>query len=271
LTSPDGSLSGKVVAITRPKHQSKEMIELVEKLGGIPYEVPLIEIMPSDNDELIKFIKEIIEERFDLLIFLSTNSVRCLFQEAKINGLNDKLIESINKNQVLSIGTRTLDELRCHDIPEAKVASIQTTNGILESLGDDLAGLRIGIPRSSQADNILGDALRGRGAQVREVTAYISQVPSEKAQIIRFLNDLGAGKVQAVTFTSASTARNLFAVAMERSIVEELRVLFTRVKVAAIGPKTKKALEALGVNVDVVPESYSLKGLMKALVKILEK
>jgi uroporphyrinogen III methyltransferase/synthase len=258
-----------VVAITRAKHQSKEMLELVEKLGGTPYEVPLIEIIPSPDDELVKFIDEVIEERFDLLIFLSTNSVRCLFQEAQRNEVNDNLIEGINKNQVLAIGARTLDELRLHGVTEAKAASIQITNGILRSLGDDLAGLWIGIPRSSQADNKLGDALRSRGAHVREVTAYISQIPSEKAQIVRFLNDLGAGKVHAVTFTSASTARNLFTVAMEHSMANELRAILTSVKIAAIGPKTKNALESLGVNVDVVPESYSLKALMKALVKML--
>ncbi|MBT7915224.1 uroporphyrinogen-III synthase, partial [Candidatus Bathyarchaeota archaeon] len=150
------------------------------------------------------------------------------------------------------------------------VARIQSTDGVLEAIGGELKGLHIGIPRSSMANSELGDALKVRGAQVTEVTAYISRPPADRSRAIELIRDLEAGKVDAVTFTSASTATNLAEIAEQENLLGQLKEGLGRTIVAAIGPRAKGAIEALGFKVNIVPEKHSIRDLVEALVSNLE-
>ncbi len=270
MTSEDTcSLRGKVVAITRPEGQANETAELVERLGGTPYVVPMIEISFQRNrQKILDFIHGITRGDFDLLIFLSLNGVRSLFSTAQEVGLASNLSEEMTRVQVIAIGTRTLQELRSQGVEKAVVSNRQGSEGLLEILDEfRLDGLRVGIPRSSRADEALKEELEARGAFVREVIAYESTIPSDKSRVTRFLVDLSRGDIDAVTFTSASIARNLFTIAQEDGSAQTLRESLGNTRVAAIGPMTRKALESLGVEVDAIPERHSIEAMLVALAE----
>jgi uroporphyrinogen-III synthase len=270
LSNSAGPLTGKTVAITRPSHQCKEMVEIVETMGGNAYVAPMIEITAPEGGELAEFIQQTASGCFDKLVFLSVNSVRCLFEEAQREGKLDQLLKVINASGVLVIGTRTQKELVDYGVTDNVVARIQSTDGVLEAIGGELQGLHIGIPRSSMSNSELGDALRERGAQVTEVTAYISRPPADRSRAIELIKDLNAGKVDAVTFTSASTAKNLAKIAEEENMLGHLHEGLNKTVVAAIGPRAKGAIEELGFTVNVVPEKHSIIDLVEALVSNLE-
>ncbi|MBT7188523.1 uroporphyrinogen-III synthase [Candidatus Bathyarchaeota archaeon] len=270
MSSSAGPLAGKTVAITRPMHQCKEMVEIVETMGGTAYVAPMIEITAPKGEELAEFIRKTASGCFDKLVFLSVNSIRCIFEEAQREGKLDLLLKGINASGVLVIGTRTQRELVGHGVTDNVVARIQSTDGVLEAIGGELKGLHIGIPRSSMANSELGDALKVRGAQVTEVTAYISRPPADRSRAIELIRDLEAGKVDAVTFTSASTATNLAEIAEQENLLGQLKEGLGRTIVAAIGPRAKGAIEALGFKVNIVPEKHSIRDLVEALVSNLE-
>ena len=242
------------------------MVEIVETMGGTPYVAPMIEITAPENGELDEFIDKTISRSFDQLVFLSVNSVRCLFELAQRTEKLEHLLEGINASKVLVIGTRTQKELIDRGVKNGVVARIQSTDGVLDALGGELKGLYIGLPRSSMANSELGDSLRARGAQITEVTAYISRPPADRSRVIQLIEDLAAGKVDAVTFTSASTARNLAEIAEEEKMLGPLNEGLGRTVVAAIGPRAKGAIEELGFKVDIVPENHSIRDLVEALV-----
>lgn len=266
MTDLSDSLSGKVVAILRPSHQSKETAELIQNQGGIPYVVPMVEITaPLDKNEINAFIDSINEGKINTLIFLSANSVRILFMEAQtLNQLNI-LKENINKMKVVAIGAKTQKVLKDQGIVDVSIPEQHDTNGVIESLGEDLTQSIIGIPRSSRADRELEKALTQKGAQVHQVTAYISKAPEDTSRAKRFLDDLGVGKIDAVTFTSASTAKNLYSLTEELGRINELRKSLTNVLVTAIGPRTEGTLLGLGFKVDVIPEVHSIEAMLNAL------
>lgn len=270
MSSSAGPLAGKTVAITRPRHQCKEMVEIVETMGGTAYVAPMIEITAPEGGELAEFIEKTASGCFDKLVFLSVNSVRCIFEEAQREGKLDGLLKGINASGVLVIGTRTQRELVSHGVIDNVVARIQSTDGVLEAIGGELKGLHIGVPRSSIANSELGDALKARGARVTEVTAYISRPPADRSRALELIRDLEAGKVDAVTFTSASTAKNLAEIAEHEDMLRQLKEGLGRTVVAAIGPRAKGAIEALGFKVDIVPEKHSIRDLVESLVSILE-
>jgi len=266
LSSSAGPLAGKTVAITRPEHQCGEMVEIVETMGGTTSVAPMIEIKAPERGALDEFIGKTASGSYDQLVFLSVNSVRCLFEEAQRTEMLQQFIEGINGSGVLVIGTRTQRELIDRGVKNGVVARIQSTDGVLDALGGELKGLHIGIPRSSMANSELGDSLKSRGAKVTEVTAYISRPPADRSRAVQLIEDLAAGKVDAVTFTSASTARNLAKIAEEEKLLRQLEEGMSRTVVAAIGPRAKGAIEELGFKVDIVPENHSVRDLVEALV-----
>ena len=270
MSNSTGPLAGKTVAITRPEHQCGEMVEIVETMGGTAYVAPMIEITAPKGGELNEFIEKTASGSYDQLVFLSVNSIRYLFEEAQRTEMLEQLLEGINGSGVLVIGTRTQKELVDHGVKNAVVARIQSTDGVLDALGGELKGLRVGIPRSNMANSELGDALKARGAQVDEVTAYISRPPADRTRAVQLIEDLAVGKVDAVTFTSASTAINLAKIAEEENMLRQLDEGLGRTVVAAIGPRAKGAIEKLGFKVNIVPENHSIRDLVEALVSNLK-
>ena len=258
------------MAVTRPEHQCREMVEIVENMGGTSYVAPMIEITAPEGGELGEFIDKTASGSFDQLVFLSINSVRYLFEEAQRTEKLEHLLEGINASMVLVIGTRTQKELVDRGVKNGVVARIQSTDGVLDALGGELKGLHIGLPRSSMANSELGDSLKARGAQVTEVTAYMSRPPADRFRAVQLIEDLAAGKVDAVTFTSASTAKNLTEIAEKEKMLRQLHEGLGRTIVAAIGPRAKVAIEELGFKVDIVPENHSIRDMVEALVSNLK-
>jgi uroporphyrinogen-III synthase len=268
---PAPLLQGRVVAITRPIVQNKETAKLVENLGGIPLLAPTVEIRPpEDRKKVEEFIRGVARGDQALLVFLSVNSVRSLFQVAEDAGLADDIVNRMEDITVVAIGSKTLEALRVLGVEATIVPDDQSSQGVVNSLIEiGLEGLRIGIPRSSRADETLRRALEARGAVVREVTAYESVLPRDLSPAIGLIRALGRGEVDAVTFTSASTGRNLFEIADAHASSAELEEGLCGAIVAAIGPATSEALKELGVRVDVVPCEPSTEALIGALVEKL--
>lgn len=272
-TDPAPILRGRVVAITRPEGQSRGMAELVESLGGVPRLAPTVEIRPpEDTGRVEEFIREAARGELDLILFLSVNSVGSLFKVANDAELTDDLSKAIGNVTVVAIGNKTQDALIRHGVEVKIIPDDQSSRGVLNSLSEiDLKGLRIGMPRSNKANETLKRALKAKGATVREVTVYESGLPGDVAPALSLIESLGRGEVDAVTFTSASTGRNLFEIADAHSLDAELREGLRGTVVAAIGPATSGALREFGVRVDVVPSEHSTEALIGALVKKLNR
>ena len=270
-TDPAPPLRGRIVAITRPEGQSRGIAELVECLGGVPFLAPTVEIRPpEDTGRVEEFIREAARGELDLIIFLSVNSVGNLFKVADDVKLKNNLLNAFEDVTVVAIGNRTLDALRSHGVVVKIIPEDQSSQGVLGRLSKiDLKGLRIGMPRSSKADGTLKRALEERGAKVREVTAYESGLPGDVTLALSLIKSLGKGEVDAVTFTSASTGRNLFEIAAAHSSDAELREGLRGVVVAAIGPATSEALREFRVRVDVVPGEHSTEAMIGALLEKL--
>lgn len=266
-------LEGRVVAVTRPEGRNEKLIEMIKSLGGIPYVVPLIEVNPTQEEEdVLSFLNEIIRGGLDLIVLLSVNSVRSLFNAASKYGLKDALIEGAKIIRFVAIGASTARELRNLGVSNILTAERQSTEGVLETLGElELKGLRVGMPRSSKADDELKAILSSMGALVWEFAAYTTGLPGDKARISRFIKDLIEGSIDAVTFTSRSIVEGLFAVSEEEGVTAQLRDALRSVKVASIGPKTKEALENWEVQVNVMPEAYSVEAMMDALASEFRK
>jgi uroporphyrinogen-III synthase/DNA-binding Lrp family transcriptional regulator len=265
LKSESLPLKGKVVAVTRTPQQSREIIDLIKKYGGTPFLAPTLEIASSYEEEVKDFIYEIVANKFDYLIFLSSNSINSLIDEAEKEGILTSMLCSIKNIKVLCIGEKTKSTLQKHGVCNIDSAEKHNIEGIIDALPETLRGVRIGLPRSSLADETLSQLLQSRGAKVHEVRAYNTILPRDVSPVIALINKLDSGGVDAITFTSSSTALNLVAIAEEKGLETKLRRSMKKAIIVAMGPKTQSTIESLGFKVDVVPSDYSLKPMIDAL------
>jgi uroporphyrinogen III methyltransferase/synthase len=108
---------------------------------------------------------------------------------------------------------------------------------------------------------VLVTALRALGGDVVEVAAYATR--RAEGNSARLAEVLSAGDVDAVTFTSSSTARNFAEMFSEA----ERRAWRGRVAVASIGPITAATAAEYGMATDIMPAEYTIPALARAIVE----
>jgi uroporphyrinogen-III synthase len=130
----------------------------------------------------------------------------------------------------------------------------------------EMKGQRVVLVRSSAADERLAGSLTSRGATVETITIYQSLVPTNRESVMDFLARLEKGQFQAVLFTSAASASNLFRMAERKIPASQLIDLMRSPLVGAIGPATAERLRELGVDPSV-PGRYLIEDAIGELVK----
>jgi len=138
--------------------------------------------------------------------------------------------------------------------------------GLIERLrGLIRPGDRVLLPRAAQTRDVLVVELKRLGAQVTEVAAYSTR--RAEAGTARLREALAAGTIDAVTFTSSSTARNFAELFTE----DERRTWLGRVTVASIGPITAATAAEYGMVTDVMPSEYTIPALARSLADYFQR
>lgn len=248
-------LAGKRVVVTRAPHQAAEMDALLLMHGAEPVPYPCIEIAPpEDCTELDAALREAAGGEYDWLVLTSANTVMILQQRLQVLGttLPDALkVSSIGPSTAQS--AESLLGIRTSLIPEKFVAEALAEALTLEP------GTRILLPQSEQARPVLAESLMAGGAAVKATRAYRTLPGSGGADVPGLLVRKA---IDAITFTSASTAHN-FAARLKHE-GHSLEVC-DGVCIACIGPITTQAAQDIGLRVDVMPEAHTLEGLVDAL------
>ena len=247
-------LFGKRVLVTRSRTQSADLVDLLERAGAEPVEVPTIEIQPVEDFCKVDSILADIGG-FDWVIFTSTNSVEQLFARVDMLGRDARLFHA---SRVAAIGTATASALSERGI----VADLVSRESVSQSLIDDLAeqgvaGQNILLPGAEVRPDRLRRGLEGLGAVVREVTLYRTALPADAGAR---LGDALESGVDVVTFTSSSTVTNLVA------LLEGDATRMDSTSVACIGPVTAETARKAGLSVDILAEDSTAAGLVNAIV-----
>ncbi len=253
-------LAGRRIAITRPREQADALARRLEALGARVTLLAAIRIAPiEDHVPLDAAIARL--GSYDWLVFTSVNGVAAFTERLAATG---HTWDERGRAQVAAIGPATAAALERAGVPVALMPDEYVAEGILDGLGM-VAGQRLLLARADIARRTLAEGLRLRGAEVDEVAAYRTIPQSVAPKLIeRILGDEGGERVDAITFTSSSTALGLLQglAATGRDPAEALR----GVALAAIGPITAATLREHGLEPVVVAREYTIPGLTTALV-----
>lgn len=126
--------------------------------------------------------------------------------------------------------------------------------------GRSLSGLRVLVGRAAHQAGALSSGLRRLGAQVTEVPFIEIRKPRSYKPLDSALKNLP--DYDWLILTSVNGVEALWQRLRKLHLT---RKHLAHLKVAAIGPATKKAIERRGVRVDVVPEEYVAESVVKSL------
>jgi uroporphyrinogen III methyltransferase/synthase len=252
-------LFGKKILVTRAASQAASAVRIIDELGGDPIEFPTIRIEQlEDSSELDVAIAEL--HRCDWVVFTSTNGVEAFFSRILKLGKDARLLGGA---RICSIGSRTSEALERRSLIPDMQPNRFSTQGIIEEfqrLGG-LAGKRVLLARSDLADETLPLALTSLGAEVEDVACYRTVRPAPDSSVIQMLL---SGKIDAVTFTSASTARNFAAI-----LGSDLKRIPPNILLASIGPMTTAAAKKSGLEVNLEAPQHTVAHLIGTIAERL--
>jgi uroporphyrinogen III methyltransferase/synthase len=252
-------LLGKGVVVTRAREQASGLLQDLTDLGACCFEFPTIEIKPLKDYTLLKNTISRLKN-YHWLVFTSVNGVLFFWKELKNMGLDAR---ALGASQVAAIGPATamaLEErgISADFVPEKYVAE-SVVDGLLK-LG--VKGKKVLIPRAKMAREVLPHELEKAGAEVVILPVYETGLSQEDGSLI--LSSLEKGAVHYITFTSSSTVENFFSLIAPDKLRPSLE---KGVKLVCIGPVTAKTLEGFGFKPDLMPDEYTIPGIVGALIK----
>jgi len=256
-------LLGRRILVTRAAHQAGKLSEGLRALGAAPVEVPVLEIHPPASfaqldAALLQFAS------YDWLVLTSVNAVHVLVERAAAMGIS---LAQLAWLRVAAVGESTAAEARKAGfkvafVPQAYVAE-SLVEGLLQTFQSKPSSERILLARAAVARDVIPDALRSAGATVDVVDAYRNVLPAAAPEQLR---SAVRGGIEAVTFTSSSSATNLAEAAHAANVAWPI----ARVPAVSIGPVTSKTLRDLGWPPAAEADPSDIPGLIAAVVRVLK-
>jgi uroporphyrinogen III methyltransferase/synthase len=254
-------LLGKRILVTRTQAQAGELSEGLRRWGAGVLEFPTINIVPSEGGPLKEAVAALAAGQFDWLILSSANGVDAVFAELYRLGLDVRSV----KAKAAAIGPATAGRLREKGLRADLIPPQYLTAAVVETLKahGEIQNQRFFLARADIAPPALPQALTQLGGRVTDVIAYCTLLETNLNKDA--LAALENGQVDAVTFTSASTARNFAAILGPERLQKALAS--ARLRCFSIGPQTSAAMRACGLPIHAEAAVHDIPGLLAAILR----
>jgi uroporphyrinogen III methyltransferase/synthase len=251
-------LLGKRIVVTRAREQASDLVRQLSDLGADCLEYPTIKIVPAEDikpmDEAIKNLRA-----YDWIVFTSVNGVKFFFDRLLETG---KDVRALNHIRTAAIGPATAQRLFNFGLKSDIIPKNYRAESVVAAFRKEkLDGKKILLPRAGEARPVLPVELRKMGAQVDEVTAYLTEKVRDNADLL--IKQLEEKTIDLITFTSSSTVKNF------KNLLppDKFTQLIDGTRIASIGPITTDTAVESDFKVDITAESYTIPGMCEAILQ----
>jgi uroporphyrinogen-III synthase len=242
------------VLITRPRHNAPDFAAALRTISAEAVFLPCIEIEPVPDTTLLDRALSRLD-CYDWLVFTSANAVEVV--NDRLDALGVDLTPG--NPRLAAVGPKTAVSMQEHGLPPDLIPQDEfIAEAVLPGMGD-LNGRWVLLPTADIADDRLPCAIQAANGVVHVITAYRT-LPA--APDLRGLAELRDG-VDVITFTSGSTVRHFITITWDAGL--DPHDLPCNPQIACIGPKTAQAAREAGFKVDIIPDEYTVDGLVAAL------
>lgn len=258
-------LFGQRIVVTRPPGQAPELVERLEALGAQTIAQPVFDILPPADWQSVDVAIERLSE-FQWLVFTSRNGVTHFFDRILAVG---KDLRALRNVQLAAIGPGTAETLREYHLTADLVPQTYRAESLAEALiarnGNSCVNVRVLLVRANRGREVLGDELSNAGMTVETAVAY--QQVDRPTPEPRLLDDLRAGRIDWILFSSSNMARGFFGW-LDDELGEQVR---KTARIGTISPVTSEAIRDAGYSVAAEAERYTIDGLVAAVVAACQK
>jgi uroporphyrinogen-III synthase len=249
--------------------RAKEIAQLISNNGGIPIVAPSTREVPAGpNDDEMKLIRGILDQRFDAVIFMTGVGSRALVEAAEAVSPRQEFLAALARTRVVVRGPKPAAAMREFNVPVAlTVPEPNTWREIVQALDASqtvpLKGQRIAVQEHGEPSPQLYDALRERGAEVFPARVYRWELPEDTGPLKAAIQALANGEIDLVMFTSSVQFVHAARVAGEIGLADPFTNALRRTVIASIGPIASETLRKHGIKVDFEPSHPKMGFLVK--------
>ncbi len=268
-------LSGRRIVVPETRELG-QLVRMLEECGAEAVPCPMIAIRDVPDPEPVEaWLRCFADGACDDLVLMTGEGLRRLLGFARRLDLEPAFLVALGATRKITRGPKPVRALREIGLATDVPADKPTTEGIIAAMGrHDLSGRRVGVQLyPDNANERLLKFLKGAGAEPDPVLPYVYASEADDERVIAVIAEMAAGRVDAIAFTSAPQVRRFRDVARASGREAELLQGFERIAVAAVGPIVAAELEALGVQVNIMPRdnTFFMKPLVRELAAALMK
>lgn len=258
-------LGGRQILITRPRSQGQTFARTLRGLGAQVIEFPSIQVEPlqgkREKERILTALKEIRNRKTGTswIVFTSAAGVRSFFNFLEEMNLD---IRTLWGSRFAVIGRGTGRELGKRGIRPDLMPDVYEAGKLGEVLaGQTKPGDLVTAFRAREASEELFPPVLKTGAECVDIPAYETRTGADDAWTEKIAAQFQEGKIDLVTFTSASTVRG-FESTMRGKVVPG------RILALCIGRKTEEEAKRLGMRT-VVAEEATVESMTEKILEIL--
>jgi len=255
-------LEGYTVGVTADRRAS-EQAELLRRRGARVLDGPTIATAYLGSDERLRgATTTLVEEPPTVLVVTTGIGIRAWIEAAQSWGLDHALLDALAGAQVIARGPKAAAASQALGLDVFATAHDERMTGVRELLGDLASGAHVAVQCFGDDTSDAESLIQRSDVRVTTIPVYRWQTPADirpAQQLVRAVLD---GRVHAVTFTSAPSVRNFFAIAEHDGVADDLLTAMNAKTVAAcVGPACADSARELGITDPLAPEVGRL-GLM---------
>jgi uroporphyrinogen-III synthase len=250
--------------------RAKEIGQLITNNGGVPMVAPSTREVPAGaNEDELKFIRGVLERRFDAVIFMTGVGSRALVEAAESIGPRQEFLTALGRTRVVVRGPKPAAAMREFAVPVAlTVPEPNTWREIVQALDANkeavpVEGKTLAVQEHGEPSPQLYDALRERGAEVVPIRVYRWELPEDTAPLKDAIRALANGEIDVVMFTSSVQFVHAARMAEEIRLTDKFTNALNRSVVVSIGPIASETLRKNDIKVDFEPSHPKMGFLVK--------
>ena len=268
-------LNGYRILILETREEA-QFSRLLAEQGADVLQCPMFAIHDAPDPAPIEaWIGRFIDMPCDDLVLMTGEGLRRLMKVARRVGNDADFVAALGKARTFARGPKPGRALREIGLEPQVTTEKPTSEGIIDMLSRiDLKGHRVGLQLYPDRDHAaLIGAITAQGAEVDTVLPYVYDAKAADTSIVTAIEEMAAGKVDAIALTSSGQPRRLFEVAKAHGCEARLREGLKRTPIASVGPVVSDELSAQGLKPDITPagEAYFMKPLISAIALALAK
>jgi uroporphyrinogen-III synthase len=268
-------LNGYRILILETREEA-QFSRLLAEQGADVLQCPMFTIHDAPDPAPVEaWIGRFIDQPFDDLVLMTGEGLRRMMKVVRRLGVEPAFVAAVGKSRKFARGPKPGRALREIGLEPDITTETPTSEGVAAMLSAlDLKGHRLGLQLYPEKDHsVLIGAIAACGAEVDTVLPYIYDAQAAETNIISAIEEMAAGRVDAIALTSSGQVRRLVDAAKAHGRDDQLRAALAKTPIASIGPVVSDELTAYGLQTDIYPanDAFFMKPLIAAMSLSLGK